>query len=227
MNFSEALKEWKLFFEFDGFYDHEYHEKKDYFFKTLNYINMLMLKGMTSKEKIALVDARRLCFNKMQVDVPKHDIRRYFITLQKYKSSDSKYRCMQQLHYFIILLKFEKAIWSKTWEFIDFDLNRLIERNERWTEPKPNYSIKKTAQISSYADSLLYLLRSREHLVLNKIEKIGALNNQQDSIDMEIKRCNHIIENIHKESFCANHYHYIRSLRSKKMLQKRLDTLSL
>ena len=227
MNFDEVLSEWKLFFEFDGLYDHEYHEKKESFFKTLQHINMLLLQGMTAKEKIALVNAQRISFSKLVPNIKKGDIRNFFCTLQAYRPDNAIYRCIQQIHYFIILLKFEKAIWSKTWEFIDFDLHRVIERSDRWTEPKPKFEIKKSAQISSYADSLLYSLRSREHLIFNKLESICALEKKRDAIYLEIKRCEYIIRNIHLESFCASHYHYIRSLRSKILLEKRLSDLSL
>jgi hypothetical protein len=188
---------------------------------------MLLLQGMTAKEKIALVNAQRISFSKLVTEVPKGDIRKYFCTLQEYKPENSIYRCIQQMHYFIILLKFEKAVWSKSWEFIDFDLHRFIERNDRWAEPKPKFEIKKTAQISSYADSLLYSLRSREHLIFNKLQSICALEKKRDAVYLEIKRCEYIINNIHKESFCANHYHYIRSLSSKTLLETRLSDLSL
>lgn len=229
MNFEQLLYEWTLFFQGNGFQDSEYHEKRDTFFVVLRYINALMLQGINAKEKIALEKAQRNSLvSRRRKKLPQTDIRSYFTLLRKDNPvGDPGCISLQQLHYFIVVLKFEKAIWSKAWSFINFERNNSIERSVRWTEPKPNFTIKKTTQIAAYADSLLFSFRSRDHLIIDKLKDVNEIDEKNNVISTEIKRYKHIVENIHKESFCANHYHFIRCLMNNKSLDTRMRELTM
>lgn len=87
-------------------------------------------------------------------------------------------------------------------------------------EPKELTKVKKKQLITSYADSLLYLLREKEHLILPKIEQIEVITKKQQELRLQIKQFEYVIEHMHKEYFCAKHYHFIRPWMTRQQVTR-------
>ena len=202
MDFKNVLFHIESFFKSNGFSDTEYYNKKNVFLNVLKNLNVLILKGLKPGELNEI-----LCAQEISVweENPKH-------------------RCLQQLHFFVKFLKFEKAIWARTFNFINFPLNATLKRVDKWTEPKKS-KILKQQHISAYADSLLFSLKERDHVILSKLSSINAINEAEKKYNVLLRQLHHVTKYIHKEEFVAKHYHFIRPLRSKLYLKHLITNL--
>ena len=197
MLFSEICDVLKYFFDNDGLSDEIYEEKKNVVMGALKHLNTYLIRGILDDEKKQII-----CIQK-----------------NGKVADDIISRSLQQLHYFIKKLKFEKSMWSKPFYFINFILYGSIQRIKRWLPPKKKYKVIKTQHISAYADSLLFSFEETEHIIMEKLESIEKINNIEKEFKQKIKEYEYVIKNIHKEDFCAKHYHYIRLLMNKEKLQ--------
>ena len=98
-------------------------------------------------------------------------------------------------------LRLEKTVWSNLFRFINFPLQNTVPRDQRWTEPKQKLKIKKRQLITSYADSLLFLLDDKEHIILPKLQDIERIEKKEAALELKIKQFKYVIENMHDEAF--------------------------
>lgn len=197
MLFSEICSVFKFFFDNNGLSDDIYEDKKNDIMNALKHLNVCLIRGILDEEKKQII--------RIQKDGK--------------VANDIVSRGLQQMHYFIKKLKFEKSMWSKPFYFINFILYGSIQRSKRWLPPKKKYKVIKTQHISAYADSLLFSFEETEHIIMEKLESIEKINKIENEFKQKIKEYEYVIKNMHKEDFCAKHYHYIRLLMNKKKLQ--------
>mgnify|MGYP001192214520 CR=1 FL=1 len=196
MKFKELLHEFQRFFENDGIADDSYEEQKPKMTQAIKHLHAMLLQGLTPEQNNAIRCSQEIAVSEDQPEK----------------------RCLQQLHFFIKDLRLEKTVWSNLFRFINFPLQNTVPRDQRWTEPKQKLKIKKRQLITSYADSLLFLLDDKEHIILPKLQDIERIERKEAALELKIKQFKYVIENMHDEAFCAKHYHFIRPWMSKKDL---------
>ena len=198
MKFEKVLSSLKTFFKNDGIVDHVYEMEKPRMMQVVQSLHALLLQGLSPAERNEIRCAQEI---RVPEDCPAR-------------------RSLQQLHFFIKELRLEKAVWSNVFRFINFPLQSTVPRYLRWMEPKELTKVKKKQLITSYADSLLYLLREKEHLILPKIEQIEVITKKQQELRLQIKQFEYVIEHMHKEYFCAKHYHFIRPWMTRQQVTR-------
>lgn len=198
MNFNDVLSAFQDFFNTNGIPDEHYDVKEEGMMKAVQCLHAMLLKGTTPAQRNDIRCAQEL----------------------KVLETCPEERSLQQLHYFIKELRLEKSVWTNVFRFINFPLQTTVPRHLRWAPPKDKLKIKKRKLITSYADSLLFLLEEKEHIILPKIKAIEELENRQEKKRLENKELKYVIQNIHKEEFCAKHYHFIRPWMTRKAVQR-------
>ena len=197
MNFNEVLHAFQNFFNTNGIPDEHYDAEKEVIIKAVQCLHAMLLKGTTPAQRNDIRCAQEL----------------------KVIETCPEERSLQQLHFFIKELRLEKSVWN-VFRFINFPLQNTVPRHLRWTPPKDQLKIKKRKLITSYADSLLYLLEDKEHIILPKINAIEEIENKQDEKRLQNKQLKYVIDNIHKEEFCAKHYHFIRQWMTRQTIRR-------
>jgi len=209
MDFTDLDRRFRQFFQNDGIADEDYEEQKQPFIEAMLELNRLLLQGIRPVEKNSIRSAQEISV----------------------VETDPRHRSLQQIHCFIKLLNFEKAIWSRCFRFVNFDLYNSLTREERWKEPKSNDKVVRRQHITSYADSVLNYMKESEHTIFQKIKGYQKLNNVYNELCTKIKQLEIVAKNIHGEKFCASHYHFIRPLMNKGYhetlwnVSRRLDDL--
>ena len=206
MKFEEVLSVFKTFFENDGIPDESFANEKKTMIQAMQVLHMLLLKGLSPADRNEI-----RCLQEINVaeDCPEK-------------------RCLQQLHFFLKELRLEKSVWSNVFRFINFPLQSTVPRPLRWIEPREQLKVKKKQLITSYADSLLYLLQEKEHVILPKIKEIEDVNKQQLEISLQIKQFQYVVKHMHEEHFCAKHYHFIRPWMTRQQVRRdsvKLDSI--
>lgn len=190
MDFARLESRFQQFFRNDGIADEDYEEQKQPFLDAMLQLNRLLLQGICPAEKNSIRSAQEISV----------------------LETDPRHRSLQQIHYFIKLLNFEKAIWSRCFRFVNFDLYNTLTREERWKEPKSIEKVVRRQHITSYADSVLNHLKESEHVIYQKIKGYQKLNNIYMELCTKIRQLKQVAGNMHDEKFCASHYHFIRPL---------------
>lgn len=206
MKFQEVLSVFKTFFKNDGISDDSYEKKKKTMMRAVQVLHALLLQGLSPADRNEI-----RCVQ--EINVPEDCPAR---------------RSLQQLHFFLKELRLEKAVWSNVFRFINFPLQSSIPRHLRWMEPKEQLKVKKQQRITSYADSLLFLLQEKEHLILPKIKEIEEVNKKQLELSLQIKQFEYVVKHIHEEHFCAKHYHFIRPWMTRQHVHRdsvKLDSI--
>lgn len=198
MKFEELLHEFQRFFESDGIPDESYAEQHLLMRKAIKHLHAMLLQGLTPEQHNAIRCSQEIAVSEDQPEK----------------------RSLQQLHFFIKDLRLEKTVWSNLFRFINFPLQMTVPRDQRWTEPKQKLKIKKRQLITSYADSLLFLLHDKEHIILPKLQEVEKIEKKQAALELKIKQFKYVIENMSDEAFCAKHYHFIRPWMSKQNLER-------
>ena len=186
------------FFENDGISDEDYMKQKPKMIQAIKHLHVMLLEGLTPEQMNAVRCSQEIAVSETQPEK----------------------RSLQQFHFFIKDLRLEKSVWSNSFRFINFPLQNTVPRDDRWTEPKKKIKIKKRQLITSYADSLLFLLHDKEHIILPKLQEIEKLEKEEAALELKIKQFKYVIDNIHDEAFCAKHYHFIRPWMSKTDLSR-------
>ena len=197
MNFYEVLQVFQQFFKTNGIPDESYDARKKTMIQAIQSLHGFLLQGTSPADRNEIRCAQEVS---VLEDQPEE-------------------RALQQLHFFIKELRLEKSVWSSVFRFINFPLQNTVPRHLRWTEPREQLKIKKRKLITSYADSLLYLLEEKEHIILQKIKAIEEIEKQQDEKKLQINQLKYVIEHIHEEHFCAKHYHFIRPWMTRQTVE--------
>lgn len=206
MKFKEVLSVFKTFFENNGIPDESYAKDKNTIIRAVKVLHTLLLKGLSPADRNEI-----RCLQEINVseDCPEK-------------------RCLQQLHFFLKELRLEKSVWSNVFRFINFPLQSTVPRPLRWMEPREQLKVKKKQLITSYADSLLFLLQEKEHVILPKMKEIEEVNKKQLEIRLQIKQFEYVVKQMHEEHFCAKHYHFIRPWMTRQQVHRdsvKLDSI--
>ncbi len=206
MKFEEVLSVFETFFKDDGIPDESFTNDKNKMMQAVRVLHALLLQGLSPAERNEI-----RCLQ--EINVPEDCPER---------------RSLQQLHFFLKELRLEKAVWSNVFRFINFPLQSTVPRHLRWMEPKEQVKVKKKQLITSYADSLLFLLQEKEHIILPKIKQIEDLNKKQLELKLQIKQFEYAVKHMHEEQFCAKHYHFIRPWMTRQQVHRdsvKLDSI--